>query len=74
MQIDESDETRSIQPLSQPMAGCKVIRENNLPNTDEQIIGSLARKATHKVKAIKTPSLQEAITTADELMSSEAEP
>jgi hypothetical protein len=65
---EEADKTRFIQPLAQLMMNCKVGREGNTSATDEEIMKSLVRRATRVVKAAETPTLQRAITTADEIV------
>ena len=64
---EESYKARSIHNLAQLMMNCKVSHEDDLSATDGEIMKSLARKATHVVKATEIPTLHRAITAADEL-------
>ncbi|WP_288992132.1 hypothetical protein, partial [uncultured Marinobacter sp.] len=65
---EQADKVRFIQPFAQLMMNCKVGREGNRSATDEDIMTSLVRRVTRVVNAAETPTLQKAITTADEIV------
>ena len=68
-EVKEYDEHKMqfAEPLAQLMMDCRVGRAENPSATDEEIVNSLRRKATHVIKAAEIPTLHRAITTAAEL-------
>ena len=68
-EVEEEEEykVQFTEPLAQLMMDCRVGRTENPSATEEEIINSLRRKATHVIKAAEIPTLHRAITTAAEL-------
>ena len=67
MEEEEEDKMQFTEPLAQLMMDCGVGRTENASATNVEIMKSLRRKAARVVKAAETPTLQRAITTAEEL-------
>ena len=66
---EDEHKMRFIEPLAQLMNDCEVghLWMKRSSYTDEEILNSLRRKATHVVRAAGIPTLHKAMTTADEV-------
>ena len=65
---ESEDRTRFILPLAQLMMNCRVNHGSSTSAVKEEIMTSFVRRVTRVVKSSEIPTLQGAITTADELM------
>jgi hypothetical protein len=63
----DDDKAHFIEPLTTLMMDCGVSRLENASATDEEMMVSLRRKAARVVKTAEAPTLNRAITTADEV-------
>ena len=68
MKEEAEDKTRFIRPLAQLMMNCRVSHESSTSAVDEETMTSPVHRAIRVVKSSDTPTLQEAIITADELV------
>ncbi len=65
---ESEDKTRFILPLAQLMMNCGVSHGSSTSAVEEDIMTSFVCRVTRVVKSSEIPTLQGAITTADELM------
>ena len=62
------DKTRFILPLAQLMMNCRLNHGSSTSAVEEEIMTSFVHRATRVVESSEIPTLQRAITTADEMM------